>query len=70
MAVLTREVLLRRLFRYLAKRADEGLFGQVSIDFQDGFPTMVRTIRQAKLQHEHEVDGVTEDRLSAILGGD
>ena len=64
---LTKEALLRRLFRHLIKQADVGLYGQVTIDFQDGHPLMTRTIQQRKLEHEQEVDGATEARLLALM---
>lgn len=65
---LSKEVLLRRLFRHLAKRSDDGFYGNVTVDFRDGYPIMSRTVQQRKLEHADEVDGVTEERLTAILG--
>ena len=64
---LSKEVLLRRLFRHLAKRSDDQFYGQVTIDFQAGIPIMSRTVQQRKLAHADEVDGVSEERFAAIL---
>ena len=64
---LTKEQLLRNLFRQLAKRAEERFFGQITIEFQDGYPLLTRTIQNRKLEHDREVDGVSVARLAAIL---
>jgi hypothetical protein len=67
---LTKEQLIRNLFRQLAKRAEERFFGQVTIEFQDGYPLLTRTIQNRKLEHEREVDGVSAERLAAMLASE
>lgn len=64
---LSRDTLLERLFSSLTKRSDEHFWGQVTIEFQDGHPIMVRESKQRKLTNNGEVDGTTPERLREVL---
>lgn len=64
---LSKEQLLRNLYKLLAKASDESFYGQIVVEFQGGYPLMTQTVRRRKLDREDELDGVSDARLEEIL---
>ena len=59
--------MVARVLKLLAKRADEGFYGQITVEFQDGTPVLVRETRQRKPDKPNEMDGCGEARLQELL---